>query len=173
VAYGLLTTEMLSALRPLVAGKVVVDLGAGNCNKAAILKGIGAATVIAVDKNPMPPTAGIKTVQGYFVEVADALPELIDVAFVSWPQNYPNRGLEAILHRAEVVIYLGSNTDGNSCGDPSLYGHLLSRKLLAHVGHQRNTLIAVGELLGEPRKPTFEEVAALSSKLLRYAEKPF
>ncbi len=171
MSYGLLSVKMLETIRPLVAGKTVVDLGAGSCDKAVILKGLGAA-VIAIDKSFMRPIEGIEQHCGYFVEFADlddrTLPEEIDVAFVSWPQNYRLNGLVRILERAGTVIYLGSNTDGNACGHRDLFLHMLTRKLEAYVPDRKNSLVVVGEALGRMRKPTFEEKAGLSTHLLRF-----
>jgi len=169
MSYGEITARMVKILRPLVAGKVVVDFGAGDCSKAATIKALGASRVLAVDKAPMPPTDGIEQVVGYFAELGDEVPPEYDVAFVSWPQNYyqPN-GLALLAERAKVIVYLGSNTDGNACGYRDLFLHMLTRTLEAHVPHRRNTLIAVGEFTGRMRKPTWEEKAALSDKLLNF-----
>ena len=165
--FGHLTPPMLVALRPLVAGRIVHDLGAGDLGLARALRGLGASRVVAIDKaygSPESPlardalggTAGIELVRAYFRDFSDP----VDVAFVSWPVNWPT-GLAGILERSRVVLYLGKNTDGSACGTPEVFARLASREVLAHVPHRRNTLVAYGPV--RTARPLLgEELAALS-----------
>ena len=50
-----------------------------------------------------------------------------------------------------MVIYVGSNTSGNSCGTNALFAHFRERDVLAYVPERRNTLIVYGLRLPEPR----------------------
>jgi len=159
--FGHLTKPMEAAIRALVEGQRVVDLGSGDLAYAERLLRLGASHVWAVDKhylNGRPPESqpNLTVVPGYYVDVGPNLP-LFDVAFLSWPSNQRMPGLIEILERTKVVIYLGSNTDGSACGFSRLYEHLVGRRLIVAMEHRRNTLIAVEESLSEPRIPTLEE----------------
>lgn len=160
MAYGLLTPEMGEILRPHIAGVEVWDLGAGDLVYSRRLLALGAKSVVAVDKSEMPEDPTVKRVWAYFKDVA--VPEGgIAVALVAWPQNTPLHGLVDILTRCRKVVYLGSNTDGNACGNTGLFSHFLSRQVLAHVPYRRNSLVVYGEMTAESRHPLPEEWAAL------------
>ena len=66
-----------------------------------------------------------------------------------------------------MLIYLGTDTDGNACGTAELSDHLASSALLASVEDRRNTLLILGDPVGigtgtEYRKTfTGEDVAGL------------
>lgn len=169
MAYGKISPMMEAVLRPLVTGKVVYDLGAGDLQHARHLLRLGARRVVAIDKEPKPThSPDIEVVEGYFNQVP--VPPRIEVAFSGWPINTSTPGLVSWLEVAETVVYLGHNFDHSSCGNPALFQHLLRRKLLAWVPHRANTLIVVGEPLAEPREPTPEE-AAFGSDTVRYFER--
>tara|TARA_Y100000310_G_C20691665_1_gene822670 strand:+ start:593 stop:1123 length:531 start_codon:yes stop_codon:yes gene_type:complete len=163
--YGILTDEMIDAIRSLVQGKTVVDLGAGICAKARFLKGLGARIVIAVDRIDMPPTEGVERMVGRFEEVAEALPDEIDVGFMAWPQNYEVPGLVEILGRCKVVIYVGNNFDGHRCGFAELFEFMLTRTLLHNIGLVENSLVIVGDKLDGKREPTLDEKAGMTLTL--------
>ena len=170
MGYGEITTEMEAVLRPLVKGKVVYDLGAGDLHHARHLLQLGARRIVAIDKGDFvaidkeyqpPSTPRIETISGYF-DAVPIPPGGIEVAFVCWPCNRYNPGLVTWLEAAEYVIYIGSNFDGTACGSPDLFEHLLRRRLTGYVPHRRNSLVAVAERLPEPRETTPEEAAARS-----------
>lgn len=171
--YGTLTDEMQQSLGPFVHGKEVWDLGAGDLEHAETLVALGATQVIAVDKTKMPKPLSnrIRAIWTYFANL-DVPASGIRVAFIAWPINYIMPELFPILEQSDVVVYLGSNTDGNSCGWKGLFHHLVTRELLVHIPHQRNTLIVVGKQLEEPREPTWEELAGLTGELLRFSNRP-
>jgi len=78
-------------------------------------------------------------------------------------------GLLQALDRADVVIYLGCNTDHSACGSPELFRQLCGRELLGHVPHRRNTLLIYGR--GTRTGPlTGEEFAGLTGALLSFEE---
>jgi len=170
--YGLLTNKMRNAVAPLVKGKTVWDLGAGDLGHARTLLELGAALITAIDKEPTPPPRDcrIAVLRSYFdkLTVPDAMP--IEVAFVAWPQNHPMPGLIPLLEASEVVIYLGSNTDGAACAWPPFFEHMLGRELLAHVPRKDNSLIAVGKPLPAPRPKTPEEYAALHERMQSFSD---
>lgn len=169
---GTLTQEMEALLAPLVADRVVWDLGAGDLVYAHRLLALGASTVVAVDKE----LHGINSVWDTRIHILgtsfDRLvpPARIEVAFLSWPQNYPMPALEHLLTRADIVIYLGCNTGGSACGTPRLLTRLMTRELLGHVPLRRNTLLVYGEPRKRSGPMTGEEFAALSQTLLTFEE---
>jgi hypothetical protein len=156
--HGQLNIPQLTALRPLVHGKVIHDLGAGDLGLALELLKLGAAKVIAIDKGynrtnekydskswNVPPEIEIR--HQYFQDMN----EEIDTAFVSWPANYDN-GLLRILMQTKTIIYLGKNTDGSACGTPDLFRYFATRKIDVHVPSRPNTLICYTDHLDEPRQ---------------------
>lgn len=140
----------------------MVDLGAGSCELSEHLVRLGAAKVVAVDKQ-LPGRAQqsplIHYVQGYFEALSDLAP---DVAFVSWPVNQQQSGLFRILRNAKTVIYLGKNTDGSSCGHPDMFEDMLRRELKVYLPERQNSLIIAGKSILRPRKPVGEERAGIS-----------
>ena len=159
---GLLTPPMQALLAPLVARRVVWDLGAGDLTHARLLLDLGAAGVIAVEKEwhkmPRPNDPRLRPLRMYFSSV-ELRP--IEVAFLSWPTNHNLPGLLEILGMAEIVVYLGCNIGGSACGFADLYRELATREPLACEEHRRNTLIAYGR---EPRTSPMlgEEFAGLT-----------
>lgn len=158
MAYGCLSTEQRKAVREVIQGRVVTDLGAGNLSLSAELLQLGATQVIAVDKeraqsaNPQ-----IQVIQSYFKTFLNP----IDVAFVSWPSNWETPGLIEALARSTIAIYLGKNSDGACCGTPKLFDSLHRREVLAHVPERKNTLIIYGS--HQVQRPALgEECAAMN-----------
>ena len=140
-------------------GAVVHDLGAGDLTLSHTLLQCGAFKVVAVDRAEMPEPleARIERVTTYFDQFRDP----IDVAFLSWPVNWPC-GLEVLAKRSRLVIYLGQNTDGTACGYPDLWWHLRTREVLHQVFEDPGTSLLVygpGTRKGKSRLP--EEHAAL------------
>lgn len=159
--YGQLNESQLKALGPLVHGKVIHDLGAGDLGLALELLKLGAAKVIAIDKEynrtsfeDVPPEIELR--HQYFQDMHDE----IDTAFVSWPANYDN-GLLRVLMQTKTIIYLGKNTDGSACGIPDLFRYLATRKVDTHVPSRYNTLICYTDHLDEQRQLLHEEAAAI------------
>lgn len=184
MSHGRLSPAQVVALRPFVDGRTIHDLGAGQCTLAMLLlQRLGAACVIALDKESMPELvrAGLIQAQTTFEDVAGEhdvaewkrplverardLTRTIDVAFVSWPQNHPSEGLLRLLRRAGVVVYLGSNVNGSACAWPGLFmSEFLFREVLAHVPERANSLIVYGERCEAPRRKLLgEEIAAVLS----------
>lgn len=159
--YGKLTFSQESALVKYVSGREVHDLGCGtNTPMVQTLLDCGAATVIAVDKEPSSMSLP-KRVTYVQSTLRDYNPASIDVALLSWPLNNEIDGLFGLVSKARVLIYLGKNTDGTACGTRILFEHMVRRRLLVHKPHPKNTLIVVGDPLGHPRKPTDEEWAGI------------
>lgn len=182
MSYARLSPEQTEALRRHVKGRVVHDLGAGLCNLSVALLDLGAKRVIAIEKEKMPvlDRPGLVQVRASFqdaagsedvehawgraeIERAREFVRSIDVAFLSWPPNYPVPGLLDLLERARSVVYVGKNTDSSACGWGRLFRlALIPRRVLAHVPDPKNTLIVYGRVAG-PRRLLGEEFAALVS----------
>ncbi|MFT5432800.1 MAG: hypothetical protein ACI9OJ_003503 [Myxococcota bacterium] len=162
VSYGEIIDEMQEVLTPLVDGKTVYDLGAGDLAHSHLLVRLGAAAVIAVDKAPMPKprSSDVSRLQGQFCDLP--APDRIDVAFLAWPQTYPLPGLLDWLDAADLVVYLGHNFDGDYCGSPELFFYLTRRALLEEVLGRRNTMLVLGARLTETRPMTADEAAHFS-----------
>lgn len=169
--FGLLTPEMEAIVAEHVSGAVVWDLGAGDMLYALRLLELGAAHVIAIDKNlpqiNVPAGAGLTLRQDYFADI-EPVGE-IEVAFVSWPRNGATWGLEDLLGSARKIIYLGSNTNGSACADPILFREqLCPRELLGHVPHPRNSLLIYGDSGKRSGPLTGEEFAVLSGDMMTF-----
>lgn len=144
--YGTVTPEMVGVIREYVQGRCVWDLGAGDLAYAHhLVRRWGAEKVVAVDKEemPQPRRRAVFRVQKYFADVQ--MPQAgVDVVFLSFPQNTRLAGLVRLLGKSKVVIYLGCNTGGTACGDQELFLHLTGREVLAHVPHERGSLVVYG-----------------------------
>lgn len=157
--YGQLNEQQRQSLRKHVTGKHVHDLGAGSGALSLDIVNLGAAKVTAIDKHEIfVEHPRIETVQAFFHELADLRPQ---VAFLSWPSNYSQPMLLQICRQAEVIIYLGKNTEGTACGSAELFREFLRRKILSYDDDRANTLIALGDPLVVTRSPTPEERAGI------------
>lgn len=174
LSIGKLNDEQEAVLRQFVMGYNIHDIGAGQLGLSKKLIELGAHTVTAVDRiyadfrnnnfndcAPwVAPLPGISLVGEYFEEYARH-GHFIDVAFISWPEAYHQQGIVQLIERARVVIYLGSNFDGISCGSEDMFCTLSQRNVLATVPHRFNTLIVYGnEWVARRLLP--EEYAALN-----------
>jgi len=132
----------VACIRKFVEGRIVSDLGAGDLLLSHLCAVLGATKVIAIDKETMPeadislPIEQVRCAFRYYKRN-------IDVALLSWPIN-TSCGLEALVNRAEIVIYLGKCTDGTICGTPRLWSHLVRREVLLLSPDRTNTLIVYG-----------------------------
>lgn len=164
-SYGTLTDAQAEVVREVVCGRRIHDLGAGICTTyAKLMLEWGATEVVAIDKERYEgaPKPGLTIVQAYFEDYLKVHPnEPIDVAFVSWPSNYLNKGLTRFVELAKTVVYLGKNTDGTMCGDPHLFQYFLGRRLEKYIPDPRNSLIVLGETGVRFRFPQGEELAGL------------
>jgi hypothetical protein len=168
--FGDVTERQAEVIRRVVEGRKVADLGAFCLAHSRLLLELGATEVHAIDKGIMPESKDprIKKTRCYFHEYKGGIPS---IAFVSWPINHQDQGLVKLVKSAPVAIVLSKNTDGNACGDPLFYQHLITRDLLFYEPDRRNCLIVVGAKLPRPRKPTGEEEAGMSwTTMLSYEE---
>lgn len=163
MAWGSFNKYQLQLVRERVLGAEVYDLGAGDCRLARYLKRLGAARVVAVDKEPLPRrVAGVELEQGYFHEWVTRAPARLPVVFLSWPANHPMGGLVELVERADAVLYLGKNSNGTACGWPGLFRSLLQRPVLNYSPDRENDLIVFGSG-SVTRGPTPHEQAALEA----------
>jgi hypothetical protein len=162
--YGTMTPEMEALVAPHVQGKVVWDLGAGDLWHSKMLLRRGASWVMAVDKwgfTSDDPVFGVTRIEEYFQFVKVPVGG-IDVAYLSWPDNLEHLpGLINILEQSRVVVYVGSNMDGTSCGNKELFTHLSSREVLGHIPLARNSMIIYGGVSSTPRELLPEEWAGI------------
>jgi hypothetical protein len=160
VAYWCLNEVQAAALKSLVSGRVITDLGAGDLSLAHFLIDFGATQVIAIDKEPLPrrcDSGRVNYIRSYF----EAYYEPIDVAVISWPPNHCI-GLTRLCQRANRVIYIGKNTDGTACGNLELFAHLLTREVSVYLPTRPNTLICYEGASRVSRRPKGEELAAIA-----------
>jgi hypothetical protein len=172
-----LNIEQQAVVARTVAGFCVYDLGAGNLDMTRLMLTLRASSVVAIDKEEMPPFhhPDVKCIRRRFDEF-ERFPADGDAALVSWPVNHPNPGLVRMLDAAPIIIYIGKNTDGSACGDRKLFEAFLGRRLIAYVPDRANVVAIYGEKLatdihGEvlnPRSKVGEEYAALQSEMLSY-----
>ena len=167
--FGTFPPAFFDALEPLVAGRRVLDLGAGDGVRAMLLRHLGAAAVLAIDGDAVTrrvlsgePGIEVMAPRTFVAACFDALAWGADVAHVAWPWAEHSPALRAILHDAPTVVYVGKNTDGTACGAADMFEDFLGRPVLAHVPTRANTLIAYGPPApGLRRAPLFEEACAL------------
>ena len=168
MSYGRFDITQAEVVAKFVEGRVIHDLGAGDLTLASILADkLGAKKVYAVEPreyiNGLPHTAhGPVEVVGEYFQDYNTRPSNV---FISWPDNNMSRTARAALlrlvKRARLVIYLGHNFGGISCGFPELYEHFTHRRIIRHVPRPNNSLLVLGERC-LPRKPTPEERAGLN-----------
>jgi hypothetical protein len=158
MSQGRLSDAQSRAIRPYIVGRKVHDLGAGDMKLSGILVDLGALEVIAIDKQiqTIQSNPRIKPILSYFDHYKDP----IDVAFVSWPMNFEGTGIVPLIKRADTIIYLGKNTDGNSCGSSELFSYTKRLKLLSYIPDSSNTLIICSNLFVS-RPITGEEFAGI------------
>jgi hypothetical protein len=165
------TPEQIEIIGRHVKGREVTDLGAGDLTLSRLCVHLGAKSVIAIDKEVLwndpnsvfvaACTPEIKVYRCHFTEYrAD-----IDVAVLAWPINH-DCGLDQLVDRADVVIYLGKCTDGTMCGTPRLWYNLSCREVLSHKPDRSNTLIVYGPKRDDTRLPLLEERAGINSDRL-------
>ncbi len=177
--WAFLFPELDEALGAVVAGKHVVDLGAGMLDLSHRLIKLGAARVTAVDSrssftwraqaNDLPGVVPVEAPFATFVPPEDA-----KIAVLSWCDNYVMPEMFRLLERFETVVQISKNTDGVVCGWPGLYRYLASRPVLDYRPRPENTLIVYGNgyvqraMKGEERAGArSREIAGLSYKELR------
>ena len=173
--YYELTGPQRNTLAMFCAGKRVSDLGCGSASLSRELVALGAVSVLAVDKALKEVSfradlrnKGVTPLSAYFDKVSHLESE---VAVVSWPVNRPMPGLVRLLGCSDTVIYIGKNVDGTSCGCPVMFEHLVSREILAHKPHKRNTLTVYGKGPRAHGVITGEELASRrADKILSYEE---
>ena len=159
--YYSLTGAQCDHLRSAVGGKVVADLGCGTGELATSLANMGASLVHAVDKAPARiKHEGVIFHQSYFDRWS--MPGEVQVAVVAWPQNNRLPGIADLLKRVPEVIYLGKNTDGASCGNGTMFAHLILRNTVKCIPDRRNTLIHYIAESRPDRTLHHEEVAAIT-----------
>ena len=176
MSWGHITNDMWAAIAPVVKGKQVWDICAGDLEYAHLLAALG-ASVTAVEKEGRtfgedarkPKQDGPVTVyRAYLHDLTP--PDHIEVLFGSYIPNAPLPTLIRYLEAAETIIYIGCNTGGTACGNPVLYKHLFQRNILHHITTRQNDLIIYGngERGDAPLLP--EEFAAMCDRQLSYEE---
>ena len=192
--YGRFSDAHQRVVRSYVRGRTVVDLGAGDCERAYTLSKLGALKVHAVDPNiprkyldpeNFPDDAGpIEThhCDGRTFEklVASVLPlsakGRIDVLYLAWPTagGTERPGFLALIERSDVVIVTTKNTDGIAVGTAKMWGALCSREVLSYRPEKENTLIVYGEPCAYRSSVHYEELMGITmggqSKPMPYAD---
>lgn len=144
MSYFHLDKSQARHIRDLVKGKVVADLGCGMGMLTRMMARWGASRVHGVDKESFPRRNSTK-VQWHLSYLAYwKMPADVEVAVVSWPQNSPLQGLRELLQAVPHVVYIGKNTDGTACGNPTLMRYLSERAAIHHITTPKNVLIHYG-----------------------------
>lgn len=161
MGWGTLTAEQAVLVGNFVRGKVVHDLGAGDCELALQMVKLGAAFVYAVDKKFPQKRRHHSRIIAKEENLHEYASDKLDVVFVSWPSN--NDGVtDALIRladRATTVIYLGKNDAYTQCGTPELFEYFSCRKLLAYEHNWSGSLLVLDAVLdaAEDRELTEEE----------------
>ncbi len=175
--WGRLETEQMRAVQQAVAGKRVVDFGAGSLELSHMLVRFGALHVTAIDERPtqFPWDARVLLRAEPYAETEKACVKdersltareretavaigAATVAFVSWCDTYPKPELIRLLGRFDTVVHLSKNSDGMCCGWPALYEYLATRPLAAYHPRRQNTLAVYG--VGPVQRPMRPEETA-------------
>ena len=180
--YATLTDDMKAAIKAIVKGRTVYDLGAETLSFALELVGMGAEHVTCIDRHEMPHLDRLRLASNdrinwktqHFSELmgdiaTDGMSGLKDVLLMSWPVNWTT-GLSVLarLHQDAYIIYLGSNRDGTACGSCELFFELMKRDVQVEIQHQRNDLI-----IYKPGRREFHrcEKGELTREEIAYAER--
>jgi len=141
---GYLDVRLINLIDPYVSYKTVWDLGCGkDAPHTSLFINLFSSKIVAVDKDlDLPNKDQITMMKSLFKDIDP--PDQIDVAFLSWPINHATPGLVNILEKAEVIIYVGNNVDGNQCGNKELFHHLIGREVLECCPDRTNTLMVYG-----------------------------
>lgn len=172
MSFGSFSLAQTKVLKKYVKGKVVYDLGAGDLSLSNLMIGLGAKSVVAIDKDikGMSYDETSKTIGNIEQRkiLFDKVKDYPEVALGSWISTYAN-GIEDIIDRSQVFIYLGKNTDGTACGTAKLFERLLFRDVLAYHPHPRNCMIVYGKHLKLRRRELVgEELAGICQDVVPY-----
>ena len=177
--YGEISPAQERLVRPVVAGKPVLDLGAGDGWLARSLVKLGASKVTAVDVKgsgafSRTDDPRIEVIEASFQQFFQQFPfQRYPVSFLSWPVNRPLPGLIDILTRSETIIFLACNTEGTLCGWPALYEFLQFRRVNHYIQDRRNDLVVYGPELLKPRPMiNLERAGADMSRIYSYRNMP-
>ena len=128
-----MTPLQLAYLESRMENRKVDDLGCGRTKLAPILHKFD---YLGIDKESFDAP---NTVQ---FDLSQPCPHLRrDIAFVSWPVNWPSIAWSAFLSQYSDVFYLGSNHSGTCCGDMSLWELLSKREVCEVIPDFAETLI--------------------------------
>ena len=130
-----------AAVAPYVRGQRVLDLGAADLSLSHVMLAMGAQDVLAVDRHAMPErdTTRIQTKVCHFHDLVVTRP----VILASWIVNW-STGIEPLLHAAPHIVSISKNTDGSSCGYPSMWRLLSKREVLEYLPDPKNVVIVYG-----------------------------
>lgn len=161
--FGAFEKEHKDIVKEYVRGATVLDLGAGDGERASIMYSMKPKKIVAVDYSyalmPMQIQGflSLKMTFGELITEKMSLIDQADVAYVSWPANrggmFSNSmdDLVKTLERIPLVIYTGCNVGGTACGWMELFEHFRWRSVKAYAPSRRNTLIVYGKMTGVKR----------------------
>ena len=144
------TQEIL--LRHYTAHETVWDFGAGNLSLAHYLMEYGRpipGTIYAVEKELSSTQEwiqieGVTQVPHCFKDINPLRIDTQSVGLLSWPQNAPLHGLEALLDRCDTVVYIGKCDDTTVCGTAALWEYLQTRSVLAVI-YDKHDMVVYGQ----------------------------
>lgn len=157
--FARLEPGFVEVIKPVIAGRDVVELGGGSGEGAAwMLNDCGAKSVLVVEKDVSvwePIRQALKIdpkVTFYWGYVQDFNKHPIlgrkqwDVAVLSWPPNNRVFDLEAVkvMSRCSVVVVIALNDGSTACGTEVLWNYLVTRERLHHVPGTSNDLLVYG-----------------------------
>ena len=144
VSYFDLDGDQTRYLKGVVKGKVVADLGCGMGMLTKLMARMGATRVHGVDKETLTGRNSKRVLWHQSYLAYWKMPADVEVAVVSWPQNTPLQGLRELIQVVPHVVYIGKNTDGTACGNPTLMRYLSERAAIHHIPTPKNVLIHYG-----------------------------
>lgn len=147
------------AIKQIVAGRNLVELGGGPGTFASwLVNDGGAESVLVVEKEvascqPISRALNLSPkVTFYWGYAQDFNRHPIlgrkqwDVAVLSWPPNNRTFDLEAVkvMSRCALVIFVGLNDGSTACGTEVLWNYLVTRERLHFVRGRHNDLLIYG-----------------------------
>ncbi len=146
MGFGKIFPSHEKPLKEYIQGEEIIYPMCGSGELAVNLLKLGAASVLCVDKhlpNFIHRAPGIFYTKSYVKDFEKSYrgKTLPKIAFVSWVPNHTIPGIENLLDRMDLIIYLGVNDDYTVCGDWDFWEYVRHRKVLREIPGEQDMII--------------------------------